>query len=242
VALVGADCCPVAFGVGVAVPPPPADDDDSTTTVPTMFGWTTQKYGNSPAVSNMWLNVACGAIRVLNPGEESNSCPMFGSAEPVPDVTVCAIVSSLVHITLSPTRMFSGLGEYASSVFVEEPGVMLAEMFSAKMTGAGAATNNSTVANIVTDATRVVIFVMLCKGTPLPSVSEDSENRSSNVNLLEKTGDNLIIPAKILTYIIILGNITNDFLDIVKFLRPLGLLLIPHSLFEFHHKFLKQNR
>ena len=42
---------------------------------------------------------------------------------------------------------------------------MLAEMFSAKMAGAGAATNNSTVANIVTDATRVVIVVMLCKGT-----------------------------------------------------------------------------
>jgi hypothetical protein len=43
---------------------------------------------------------------------------------------------------------------------------MLAEMFAAKMAGAGAATtNNSTVANIVTDATRVVIFVMLCKST-----------------------------------------------------------------------------
>jgi hypothetical protein len=41
---------------------------------------------------------------------------------------------------------------------------MLAEMFSAKMAGAGA-TNNNTIANIVTDATRVVIVVMLCKST-----------------------------------------------------------------------------
>lgn len=110
-ALVGADTFCNRAAVGVAVPPPPAvDDDDPTTTVPTMFGCSKQKYGNSPAVSNMWPNVACGAIIGLKFGEELNSCPMFGSAEPVPDVTVCATVSSLVHVTVSATLISMGLG------------------------------------------------------------------------------------------------------------------------------------
>jgi hypothetical protein len=51
----------------------------------------------------------------------------------LPDVTVYArgtVSSPLIHFTLSATVISRGLGKYASSVFVEESGVMiLAEMF-----------------------------------------------------------------------------------------------------------------
>jgi hypothetical protein len=51
----------------------------------------------------------------------------------VPDVTVCIrhrIPIDLCHI-ISPTMISRGLDRYASSVFVEESDVILAEMFSA---------------------------------------------------------------------------------------------------------------
>lgn len=112
---------------GYVVPPA-----DVTITVPTMFGWSAQKYGNSPASSNVWLNVCPGAHRGLKFGEESNALPLSGSSGPVPDVTVCAVESLLVHVTVSPTLMFIGLGSKASVVLLDEPGVAIACTSAAK--------------------------------------------------------------------------------------------------------------
>src|SRR5215210_1675060 len=54
-------------------------------------------------------------------GEESNS-PLGCAFSP--DTTVCGCVSSLIHVTVSPTLTSTGFGENAVSVRVEEPGTM----------------------------------------------------------------------------------------------------------------------
>ncbi len=75
-----------------------------TVIVPTMPGWNVQWYGNDPAVLNVAVNVAPGAI-----------APEFQTA--LSDVDVCAIVSSFVQVTLPPTATAIGLGEYALFAF-----------------------------------------------------------------------------------------------------------------------------
>jgi hypothetical protein len=57
-------------------------------------------------------------MNAVNP--ESNASPTF-SALGVPDVTVCIILSLLVHTTVLPTLILSGFGEYASSPRVVAP-------------------------------------------------------------------------------------------------------------------------
>ena len=66
-----------------------------TLTVPTMFGWSIQKYGTSPASVKVYSNVACGAII-----GESNSPLCVGL---FPELTVCACESLFVHVTVLPT-------------------------------------------------------------------------------------------------------------------------------------------
>jgi hypothetical protein len=66
-----------------------------TLTVPTMFGWSIQKYGTSPASVKVYSNVACGAII-----GESN-CPL--GVGPTPELTVCGCASLFVHVTVVPT-------------------------------------------------------------------------------------------------------------------------------------------
>jgi hypothetical protein len=66
-----------------------------TLTVPTMFGWSVQKYGNSPASVKVCSNVACGAII----GELNSPLGIAFS----PEVTVCGCASLFVHVTVVPT-------------------------------------------------------------------------------------------------------------------------------------------
>src|ERR671919_2494870 len=66
-----------------------------TTTVSTMFGWGSQKYGYSPALSKVKLN----------------DCPfpiISESKTPSFEVTVCPPESSFIHVTVSPTLTSTG--------------------------------------------------------------------------------------------------------------------------------------
>jgi len=65
------------------------------------------------------VNVFPGARSADNP--ESNSFPLLGSLGPVPDVTVWATLSLLVHVTLLPTLTLMGFGENDLSAKVEAP-------------------------------------------------------------------------------------------------------------------------
>jgi hypothetical protein len=83
----------------------------------------------------IWEKVLPGVKSDENP--ESNSFPLFGSLDPVPDVTVWATLSLLAHVTLSPrTFTMTGFGENAFAARVEAPGtietdVPLVEVFVA---------------------------------------------------------------------------------------------------------------
>lgn len=89
-----------------------------------MFGCSTQKYGYWPASVNVWLNVCPGTSSGLNFGEESNL--PFGVPFS-PDVAVCGCASSFVHVTGAPMLTWTGLGEKASVVRLEEQGTMETE-------------------------------------------------------------------------------------------------------------------
>ena len=68
-------------------------------------------YVNVPAVENVRLNVAPGA--------------MFPEVnDPSSPVAVCAVTSLLVHVTVPPTEIETGFGEYAVVVNVDEPFTM----------------------------------------------------------------------------------------------------------------------
>src|SRR6476659_2122692 len=74
-----------------------------------MVGWTLQKYENSPECINLCENDLDGIIRAVRP--ESNNSPaltVLGS----PDVTVCTMLSVLVHVTVFPVSTVIGFGEY----------------------------------------------------------------------------------------------------------------------------------
>src|ERR671910_1731232 len=68
-----------------------------TTTVSTMFGWGSQKYGYSPALSKVKLNDCPFPII-----PESNT-PSF-------EVRVCLPELSFIHVTVSPTLISTGFG------------------------------------------------------------------------------------------------------------------------------------
>jgi hypothetical protein len=71
----------------------------------------------------IWEKVFPGVKSDENP--ESNSFPLFGSLGPVPDVTVWATLSLLVHVTVSPlTFTVTGFGENAFAAKVEAPGTI----------------------------------------------------------------------------------------------------------------------
>ena len=78
-----------------------------TVTVPTMFGWSVHLYVNVPAVENVLLNVAPGAI-----DPELN--------DPSSAVAVWAVESLFVQVTVPPTEIETGFGEYAVVVSVDE--------------------------------------------------------------------------------------------------------------------------
>jgi hypothetical protein len=73
-----------------------------------MFVWSVHLYVNVPAVENVWLNFPPGAIV-----PESNDALLA--------VAVCAVESLFVHVTVPPTEMETGFGEYAVVVKVDEP-------------------------------------------------------------------------------------------------------------------------
>jgi len=64
--------------------------------VPTVFGCSRQKWGNSPASVKVKSNVAAGASIL-----ESNLPSGVGGV--APDMTVCSCESSFVHVTVAPT-------------------------------------------------------------------------------------------------------------------------------------------
>jgi hypothetical protein len=76
-----------------------------------MFGWIVHLYVNVPAVENVLLNVAPGPIL-----PELN--------DPSSAVAVCAVESLFVQVTVPPTEMETGFGEYAVVVSVDEPFTM----------------------------------------------------------------------------------------------------------------------
>jgi hypothetical protein len=65
-------------------------------------------YEKEPAVGNVLLNVAPGAME-----------PEFHA--PLRPVDVWAVLSLFVHVTVPPTATVSGLGEYAFVVRVDAP-------------------------------------------------------------------------------------------------------------------------
>jgi hypothetical protein len=96
-----------------------------TTTFPTIVGCSWQKYGNSPAVMNLWENVFPWVVKAVGPDKpESNSFPWVVSLGPVPEVTVWKTVSLLVQVTVSPTLAFSGFGAKALSAKVDALGTI----------------------------------------------------------------------------------------------------------------------
>src|SRR5215470_19837810 len=82
--------------------------DHRTVTVPTMFGWIVHLYVNVPAVENVWLNFPPGAMF-----PELN--------DPLSPVAVWAVESLFVQVTVPPTEIETGFGEYAVVVKLDEP-------------------------------------------------------------------------------------------------------------------------
>jgi hypothetical protein len=65
-------------------------------------------YVNVPAVENVWLNFPPGAI-----DPELN--------DPLSPVAVCVVESLFVQVTVPPTEIETGFGEYAVSLKLDEP-------------------------------------------------------------------------------------------------------------------------
>jgi hypothetical protein len=76
-----------------------------------MFGWIVHLYVKVPAVENVLLNVAPGAI-----------FPEL--KDPSSAVAVCVVESLFVQVTDPPTEIETGFGEYAVVVSVDEPFTM----------------------------------------------------------------------------------------------------------------------
>jgi hypothetical protein len=72
-----------------------------------MLGWMVHLYVNVPAVENVWLNFPPGAMF-----PELN--------DPLSPVAVCAVESLFVQVTVPPTEIETGFGEYAVVVSVDE--------------------------------------------------------------------------------------------------------------------------
>src|SRR5215207_5450431 len=83
----------------MTMPHPPSDG--STTTVPTILGWRVQKYGYSPSLSNVKLNIS-----PLRRTSESKLLLLDDV------VTVCGDESLFIQVTVSPTSISIGLGLY----------------------------------------------------------------------------------------------------------------------------------
>ena len=64
-----------------------------------MVGWTLQKYENSPGCMNLCENDLDGIISAVRP--ESNNSPALTELGS-PDVTVCTMLSVLVHVIVFP--------------------------------------------------------------------------------------------------------------------------------------------
>ena len=95
-----------------------SDGQGTTTIFPIIVGCTLQKYENSPAFVNLCEYVLAGIMSAVNP--ESNASPAFAVLG-VPDVTVCRLLSSLVHVTVVPALILSRFGENALSPRVVAP-------------------------------------------------------------------------------------------------------------------------
>ena len=80
----------------------------STRTSPTMVGCTLQKYEYSPGCINLCENDLDGIIRAVKP--ESNNSPA-STVLGWPDVTVCTMLSMLVHVTVLPASIVIGFGK-----------------------------------------------------------------------------------------------------------------------------------
>ena len=74
-----------------------------------MVGWTLQKYENSPGCMNLCENDLDGIISAVRP--ESNNSPALTELGS-PDVTVCTMLSVLVHVIVFPVSVITGFGEY----------------------------------------------------------------------------------------------------------------------------------
>jgi hypothetical protein len=74
-----------------------------------------------------------------------------------PDVALCAAASWLVHITVSPTLISTGLGEYALLVLVDASSVM-STATSAANAGVGVDTGASITARTAASPTATAIF------------------------------------------------------------------------------------
>jgi hypothetical protein len=79
--------------------------------VPTIPGWIVQWYAKFPAVLNVTVELALGAIFPVSNEFES-------------DVDVCVTVSPFTHVTDVPRAMVTGLGLKAVVVFVLAPTVI----------------------------------------------------------------------------------------------------------------------
>ena len=58
-------------------------------------------------------------VNALRP--ESKSFPLFASLNPVPDITVCIVLSLLVHVTVSPPFTLIDFGENPFAGVIEAP-------------------------------------------------------------------------------------------------------------------------
>src|SRR4030095_13396022 len=94
---------------------------ESTVTFPTMVGWTLQKYEKSPGCINLCEYVLDGIISAVKP--ESNNSPAL-TVLGTPDVIVCTVLSVFFHITVFPTWMLIGFGEYDLLPRVAAPFIM----------------------------------------------------------------------------------------------------------------------
>lgn len=66
----------------------------------------------------------CPLVRIFPPESELLPNISSGPDDGVPEVTVCGVESSIVHVTVSPTLICTGLGLYAFVVNEDEPGGM----------------------------------------------------------------------------------------------------------------------